>query len=372
MTTTHILICDDSLVARKQVASALPADWPVELHFANDGKQALTFIKEHGADVLFLDLNMPELDGYGVLNIIKTQALPVITVVISGDIQPEAQEKVRALGAIGFITKPIAKQELSKILIEYGLYRPNSAQAATPAASQDVTAAASSAVITTAATTVAVTETATMTEQASSPNDSSLNDAVTLFEYLQEMANIAMGQASNLLAQLLQVFIHQPIPKVALIARSELNMAMSAIEGNTDYAAVCQGFVGAGISGEALLLFTDTNSEQMAKLLHYEDETSSAPEIEVLLDMSNILFSAFIKGLGEQLNIHFGLGQPHLLGRHQHIEGLLAHHRQQTEQLLCIEIPYELEQQNINCNLLVLLTEQSVTRLEQQLVYLLE
>ncbi|MGO4999031.1 response regulator [Oceanisphaera sp. W20_SRM_FM3] len=333
--TTHILICDDSLVARKQVASALPIDWPVELHFAENGNQALTFLQNHGADVLFLDLNMPELDGYGVLSIIKEQSLSVITVVISGDIQPEAEHKVRTLGAIGFITKPINQQELARLLIEYGLYRSDAAPAATP-------------------------------------NELEPNDAVTLFEYLQEMANIAMGQASNLLAQLLKVFIHQPIPKVALIARSELNMAISAIEGNTDYAAVCQGFVGAGVSGEALLLFTDTNSEQMAKLLHYENETSSAPEIEALLDISNILFSAFIKGLGEQLDIHFGLGQPHILGRHQPIEGLLAHHRQQTEQLLCIEIPYELEQQNINCNLLVLLTESSVTRLEQRLSYLLQ
>ena len=333
--TTHILICDDSLVARKQVARALPADWPVELHFAEDGKQALAFLQDHGADVLFLDLNMPELDGYGVLSVLKKQALPVLTVVISGDIQPEAQHKVRTLGAIGFITKPIVEAELTQLLIEYGLYRPNATQI-------------------------------------SPPNEPELNDAVTLFEYLQEMANIAMGQASNLLAQLLKVFIHQPIPNVALIARSELNMAISAIEGNTNYAAVCQGFVGAGVSGEALLLFTDTNSEQMAKLLHYEDETCSNPELEVLLDMSNILFSAFIKGLGEQLDIHFGLGQPHILGRHQPIEGLMEHHRQQTEQLLCIEIPYELEQQHINCNLLVLLTENSVTRLEQRLIYLLQ
>lgn len=43
-------------------------------------------------------------------------------------------------------------------------------------------------------------------------------------------------------------------------------MAISAIEGNTGYAAVCQGFVGAGLSGEALLLFTDINSEQMASI----------------------------------------------------------------------------------------------------------
>lgn len=72
---THILICDDSLVARKQMASALPAAWPVQLHFAEDGKQALAFLQHYGADVLFLDLKMPKLDDYGVLNEIKKTGL---------------------------------------------------------------------------------------------------------------------------------------------------------------------------------------------------------------------------------------------------------------------------------------------------------
>lgn len=333
--TTRILICDDSRLARKQVASSLPSDWDITLHFASDGKEALSFLETQGADLLFLDLNMPELDGYGVLEAIKTHALSVVTVVISGDIQPDALHKVGALGAIGFISKPIDADQLLQILTQYGLYR---AVESAPTAQQ--------------------------TNQ--------LDDPVTLFECLQEMANIAMGQASNLLSKLLKVFIHQPIPKVAHIERSELNMAISAIEGNKHYAAVCQGFVGAGVSGEALLLFTDTNSEQMAKLLNYDAGASSTPEIEALLDMSNILFSAFIKGLGEQLDIHFGLAQPHILGRHQHLEGLLEYHRQQTEQLVCIEIPYKLEQQSINCNLLVLLTESSIKRLEQRLTYLLE
>ena len=32
-----VLICDDSLVARKQVAKCLPQDWEVAIHFAKDG-----------------------------------------------------------------------------------------------------------------------------------------------------------------------------------------------------------------------------------------------------------------------------------------------------------------------------------------------
>ncbi|MGO1245833.1 MAG: response regulator [Oceanisphaera sp.] len=333
--TLQILICDDSAFARKQVAGALPQDWKTQTQFACNGIEALAHLRQVGADLLFLDLNMPGLDGYEVLNAIQTEDLPTMTVVISADIQEQAQQKVIALGAIGFINKPVDSTELASLLSEYGLYQ--------------------------------ALEAKTLTE-----SNNGTNDPISLSEYLQEMANIAMGQASNLLAQLLEVFIHQPIPKVALIERCDLHMAISAIDGNAHYSTVAQGFVGAGVSGEALLLFSDSSSEEMAKLLNYNDSNSLAPEIEVLLDMANILFGAFIKGLGEQLDIKFGLSQPSILGQHKQVEDLLKQHKQQAEQLMCIEIPYELEQQHISCHLLVLLTADSVKRLEQQLIYLTE
>ncbi|MGO2088261.1 MAG: response regulator [Oceanisphaera sp.] len=333
--TLQILICDDSAFARKQVAGALPQDWKTQTQFACNGIEALAHLRQVGADLLFLDLNMPGLDGYEVLNAIQTEDLPTMTVVISADIQEQAQQKVIALGAIGFINKPVDSTELASLLSEYGLYQ--------------------------------ALEAKTLTE-----SNNGTNDPISLSEYLQEMANIAMGQASNLLAQLLEVFIHQPIPKVALIERCDLHMAISAIDGNAHYSTVAQGFVGAGVSGEALLLFSDSSSEEMAKLLNYNDSNSLAPEIEVLLNMANILFGAFIKGLGEQLDIKFGLSQPSILGQHKQVEDLLKQHKQQAEQLMCIEIPYELEQQHISCHLLVLLTADSVKRLEQQLIYLTE
>lgn len=54
---------------------------------------------------------------------LKKQALSVITVVVSGDIQSEAQHKIRTLGAIGFINNPIDKSELTPLLTEYRLCR---------------------------------------------------------------------------------------------------------------------------------------------------------------------------------------------------------------------------------------------------------
>ncbi|MBL1378625.1 response regulator [Zobellella iuensis] len=333
--TTRILICDDSVLARKQMARSLPGDWEVQLDFAEHGRAALEHLHTRGADVLFLDLNMPELDGYGVLEAIKKADLPVMTLVVSGDIQPQARDRVRALGAMGFVKKPIDGQELVGLLRRYGLYQP---AAMAPSQPRD-----------------------------NAPDEPSLS----LHDYLQELANVAMGQASDLLARLFDVFIRQPIPRVARIARSELSMAISAVESSC-YSAVCQGFVGAGVSGEALLLFSDASIEEMSRLLHYDAPTTRAPEVEILMDMSSILFGAFLKGMGDQLDIRLGLGHPTVLGRHQRIDVLLEHHSKQSEQLLCIEIPYAIEHHHIHCNLLVLLTEESVRRLEQRLFYLTE
>ena len=177
---------------------------------------------------------------------------------------------------------------------------------------------------------------------------------------------------SDLLARLLRVFVKQPIPRVEMIARSELSMAISAAQADSSYSAVCQGFTGAGIAGEALLLFADASFNDMAELLHYDDLDTESIQVEVLMDMSSILFGAFLKGIGDQLDLKLGLGHPTVLGQHRQIGDLLEHHSTRQEKLLCIEISYELEDRDIRCDVLVLLTEDSVPFLEQRLQYLVD
>ncbi|MFT4609456.1 MAG: two-component system chemotaxis response regulator CheY [Cellvibrionaceae bacterium] len=118
-----LLICDDSNMARKQVARSLPADWDVDITFATNGVECLQAIREGKGEVTFLDLTMPEMDGYGVLEHVFKEGLNAMVVVISGDIQPEAHERVKNLGAIGFIKKPINKEKLIEVLNVYGLHK---------------------------------------------------------------------------------------------------------------------------------------------------------------------------------------------------------------------------------------------------------
>lgn len=343
--TTRILVCDDSSLARKQMARALPEGFSDHVVFACNGKEALERLRAHEAELMFLDLNMPEMDGYEVLEHVRKEDLPVLTIVVSGDIQPEARERVRKLGAIDFIKKPTEAGVVSNLLREYGFYSPSELE---DTALND----------------------ASLTAVASGSQSDEIS--VSLNEYLQEIANVAMGRSSDLLARLLRVFVKQPIPKVAFIANSELHMAISAAQNSTTYSAVCQGFTGAGIAGEALLLFADASFQEMAEMLHYETHNGESMHVEVLMDMSSILFGAFLKGIGDQLDLKLGLGHPTVLGQHRQITELLEHHKAKEERLLCIEISYALEDRDIQCDVLVLLTEDSVPFLEQRLEYLVD
>ncbi|KAA1011785.1 response regulator [Paraburkholderia panacisoli] len=117
-----IVIADDSLLARKVLTRALPPDWEVDVSYASNGREALALYREGKASVMFLDLTMPDMTGYQVLEALQHEDLNTFVIVVSADVQPMAQARVRALGAAAFIAKPVTPEAVLPILKEYGLY----------------------------------------------------------------------------------------------------------------------------------------------------------------------------------------------------------------------------------------------------------
>jgi CheY-like chemotaxis protein len=70
---------------------------------------------------MFLDLTMPNIDGYGVLEVLQAEGLNCIVIVVSADVQPQARERVLAMGAIAFIPKPVNPEGLQEVLRQYGI-----------------------------------------------------------------------------------------------------------------------------------------------------------------------------------------------------------------------------------------------------------
>lgn len=340
--TTPVLICDDSSVARKQMARTLPSDWDIEVSFAKHGEEAIAAIKEGLGDILFLDLNMPVMDGYQTLEEIKKLDLPTMVIVVSGDIQPEAHKRVKDLGALEFIKKPTSKEALVELLEKFGLYSPSEKLAGTP-----------------------------------EPNalPTIKKGEIGKIEYrdcIQEISNVAMGQAADLLARLLNVFVKLPVPRVNLLEVSELQMALTLTEQANTYSAVCQGFIGSGICGEALLIFSDSSFTDIAKLLKYKGEIDRTVELELLMEVASILVGACTNGIAQQLDTSFSQGHPVVLGQHVKVSELIKANAKRWKKTMAIEITYEIENYNISCDLLLLFTEDSLENLNKRLSYLMD
>lgn len=188
----------------------------------------------------------------------------------------------------------------------------------------------------------------------------------------QELVNVAMGRAADLLARLLDTYIILPVPRVNLLARTELAMTLAALDKNDRVSAVCQGFSGDSISGEALLLLTDATFPDLAHLLGSESTGSKGNELELLMDTANVLIGACLKGFAEQIDVEFAQSLPEVLGQHRRVEGLFDQPAIPWEQALAIEVTYRLENKESTFELLLLFTSESIQILNNKINFLLE
>ena len=188
---------------------------------------------------------------------------------------------------------------------------------------------------------------------------------------LQEISNVAMGQAGDHLARLLNSFVVLSIPHVAILTPAEIAMAVQAIDEDS-VSGICQGFIGGGIAGEAMLLFNDTSFVDLAKLMKFEEELNTLTERELLIDSTNILVGAMLRGIAEQLDIEFSFGPPAIMGQHQQLDKLLMSKNVSWDHTLVVEVNYKIEGYDVQCDLLIVITESSLPRLFGKLAYLLD
>ena len=149
-------------------------------------------------------------------------------------------------------------------------------------------------------------------------------------------------------------------------------MALSSVDSNKSVSGVCQGFIGGGIAGEAMLLFNDTSFIDLAKLMKRDGELDEQAECELLMDTTNLLFGACLKGIAEQIDMDFSFGPPMVLGQHLSVSELVKLDTQKWKEVLVTEINYTLEGYDVNCDLLIMVTEDSMELLFKKLDFLLE
>jgi CheY-like chemotaxis protein len=114
-----VLVVDDDDALREAIVDAI-SDAGYVVEQAENGRIALDKMRASSPCLVLLDLMMPVMDGYGVLDELakdpRTASVPVV--VLSAKAIPDEAERVTAAGACRFIEKPFDPDELASELAE--------------------------------------------------------------------------------------------------------------------------------------------------------------------------------------------------------------------------------------------------------------
>ncbi|RYD48480.1 MAG: response regulator, partial [Verrucomicrobiaceae bacterium] len=114
----RVLLVEDNEVARRAVEELLSGEG-AKVTAAADGRSALASLDKAEFDVLLLDLNLPDMDGTGVLHrLSESGQLIGRKIVISGDARPERVSQVKALGADEILAKPVSLARIRTAILK--------------------------------------------------------------------------------------------------------------------------------------------------------------------------------------------------------------------------------------------------------------
>lgn len=177
---------------------------------------------------------------------------------------------------------------------------------------------------------------------------------------LQEVANIAMGQAGDALGRMLDTLISLSVPRARIVAAAEMADCLRAMVTTPDQVtAVRQSFFDR-LRGEALVLYGPTGCRGLADLLGHEQEPDERLERELLLDVSNILVGAVLNAIGGQLATEFGFAAPEILAVHGDTDGILEPARLRWRRALLVEVNFSVEARGFRCHLILLMPEEAI------------
>lgn len=111
-----VLLCDDSMFARKKLGMLMSSLGIMNVYEAADGEEAVAKYKENKPDIVFMDIVMPKLTGIDALKAIKEFDADAKVVMASSVGTQSHLKQAIMLGAYDFVQKPIEDKQVEKII----------------------------------------------------------------------------------------------------------------------------------------------------------------------------------------------------------------------------------------------------------------
>ena len=109
-----ILVVDDEKSIRDSIKTIFSEEFSV--FTTSQGKEAVEIIKQERPLLVFLDITMPGLSGFEVLELIKTTQIPSVIWMLTGEDNINIALKTIQMGATGYLTKPFNLTEIREIV----------------------------------------------------------------------------------------------------------------------------------------------------------------------------------------------------------------------------------------------------------------
>jgi CheY-like chemotaxis protein len=117
---SHVLIVDDDPFIRRLIATTLEDVADMTLHQAGDGQEAVELAERESFAIVFLDIDMPRLDGISACRAIRERLGATTRIVMLTAAGRDQEAAARDAGADLFLTKPFSPLDLLRLVDELG------------------------------------------------------------------------------------------------------------------------------------------------------------------------------------------------------------------------------------------------------------
>jgi CheY-like chemotaxis protein len=116
----RILLAEDNPI-NQQLALIILTRMGYEPEVAENGKQVLDLLRQRSFDLIFMDIQMPEMDGLEATRIIRaTHPVQPLIIAMTANAAREDKEECLAEGMNDYLSKPVSLEELVQVLEKWG------------------------------------------------------------------------------------------------------------------------------------------------------------------------------------------------------------------------------------------------------------
>jgi len=112
-----ILLAEDNLINQK-VAQSIFKNIGYEIHIAKNGQEAVDMVEQEKFDVIFMDLLMPEMDGYQACREIRKAGYEMPVIAMSADDDDLVRKAALEAGMNDYVSKPARVESVKQLLIK--------------------------------------------------------------------------------------------------------------------------------------------------------------------------------------------------------------------------------------------------------------